>query len=62
MKKYEKPLVSVIELQLKENIAAVNTTVYKGVGKTMTQKGVYNMALSQNGTGLNAIDGLVDPS
>ena len=62
MKKYEKPLVSVIELQLKENIAAVNTTVYKGAGKSMTSQGVYNMALSQNGTGLNAIDGLVDPS
>ncbi len=62
MKKYEKPLVSVIELQLKENIAAVNTTVYKGAGKAMTSQGVYNMALSQNGTGLNPIDGLVDPS
>ncbi len=62
MKKYEKPLVSVIELQLKENIAAVNTTVYKGTANAMTQKGVYNMALSQSGTGLNAIDGLVDPS
>ncbi|MBQ3181384.1 MAG: hypothetical protein IJB50_01295 [Clostridia bacterium] len=30
MKMYVKPSINVIELQLKENIAAVPTTVYKG--------------------------------
>ncbi len=53
MKRYEKPSVSVIELQLKENIAAVPTTVYKGLTGTNNSK-LVDMALTQEGTGIVA--------
>lgn len=58
MKKYVKPSINVIELQLKENIAAVPTTVYKGSSRAQaaaTQKAV-NMALTMEGTGINNKD------
>lgn len=45
MKMYVKPSIEVIELQLKEDIAAVPTTVYKG----KTQKAAdLNYALKAN--------------
>jgi hypothetical protein len=54
MKKYVKPSINVIELQLKENIAAVPTTVYKGSTRTsaLSQQRAVSMALSAEGTGL----------
>lgn len=54
MKRYEKPNISVIELQLKENIAAVPTTVYKGSSKSAaaSNSSLVSMALSEGGTGL----------
>lgn len=58
MKFYVKPSVNVIELQLKENIAAVPTTVYKGSSRdsaVQAQKTV-NLALSMEGTGLSDSD------
>lgn len=54
MKLYVKPSVNVIELQLKENIAAVPTTVYKGSSRQSAvdaQKTV-NLALSTEGSGI----------
>jgi len=54
MKKYVKPSINVIELQLKENIAAVPTTVYKGNSRTQavnSQKAV-QLALSSEGSGI----------
>ena len=59
MRRYEKPVISVINLQLKENIAAVPTTVYKGNASTMSQAQLVDMALSQGGTGLKADGNLV---
>lgn len=61
MKKYVKPSINVIELQLKENIAAVPTTVYKGSSRaaaanTSNAKAI-NMVLSAEGTGI-AKDGV----
>ena len=55
MKMYVKPSVNVIELQLKENIAAVPTTVYKGTGRESAVQNArtFNMALSQAGTGIS---------
>lgn len=58
MKFYVKPSMSVIELQLKENIAAVPTTVYKGSSRESAldnQKAV-NLALSNAGTGITNSD------
>ena len=52
MRKYEKPVISVIGLQLKENIAAVPTTVYKGQAAGMSQGQLVDIALSAEGTGL----------
>ena len=54
MKKYVKPSINVIELQLKENIAAVPTTVYKGSSRdsAITQRKAVNMALTVEGSGL----------
>ncbi len=53
MRKYEKPSINVIELQLKENIAAVPTTVYKGSSKAGISNGsLVSMALSETNTGL----------
>jgi len=54
MKMYVKPNMSVIELQLKENIAAVPTTVYKGNTRdtAVANASKVSMALSQGGTGL----------
>ncbi len=54
MKKYVKPSINVIELQLKENIAAVPTTVYKGSSRSnaiRAEKAV-SMALSLEGSGI----------
>lgn len=50
MKTYVKPSVNVIELQLRENIAAVPTTVYKGSARNSTQasQAAYNLALGTN--------------
>lgn len=61
MKKYEKPIINVIELQLKENIAAVPTTVYKGSSKSAasSNSSLVSMALSEGGTGLAKSEGLV---
>ncbi len=55
MKKYVKPSINVIELQLKENIAAVPTTVYKGSTResALTQSSKVNMALTAEGSGLD---------
>ena len=54
MKFYVKPSVNVIELQLKENIAAVPTTVYKGSSRAsaLNEQLAVNLALSSEGTGL----------
>lgn len=55
MKKYEKPSVQVIELQLKENIASVPTTVYKSLtAETATSPEVFQMALSEENIGFTA--------
>lgn len=61
MKRYEKPSISVIELQLKENIAAVPTTVYKGSSKSAaaSNSSLVSMALSEGGTGLQKDGDLV---
>ena len=52
MRKYEKPVISVIGLQLKENIAAVPTTVYKGQAAGMSQGQLVDVVLSSECTGL----------
>lgn len=56
MKMYVKPSIEVIELQLKENIAAVPTTVYRGSvkGGTFTKvEGNQNkLNLTKDATGL----------
>ena len=54
MKMYVKPSVNVIELQLKENIAAVPTTVYKGSSRVsdVAQAAKVNLALSSTGAGI----------
>lgn len=52
MKKYVKPSINVIELQLKENIAALPTTVYKGSKSAKTSQ-LYSIALSSANTGLD---------
>lgn len=60
MKKYEKPSLHVIELQLKEDIAAVPTTVYKGSKTSAVSNGqLVSMALSEGNTGLDKQAGLV---
>lgn len=55
MKMYVKPSVNVIELQLKENIAAVPTTVFKGSSRAsaVAEATALNIALSSEGTGLS---------
>lgn len=55
MKMYVKPSVNVIELQLKENIAAVPTTVFKGSSRdnALAAATKVNLALSSEGTGLS---------
>lgn len=53
MKKYVKPSINVIELQLKENIAAVPTTVFKGSKGSMNSK-LLDIALKAENTGLSA--------
>ena len=52
MKKYVKPSMNIIELQLKENIAALPTTVYKG-SKANKSSQLLNIALSAANTGLS---------
>jgi len=54
MKFYVKPSVNVIELQLKENIAAVPTTVYKGSSResAVDSQLAVNLALSSEGSGI----------
>jgi len=55
MKKYEKPSVQVIELQIKEDIAALPTTVYKRIGGNTNSSGqAFQMALSMKNTGLGS--------
>lgn len=49
MKMYIKPSIEVIELQLKEDIAAVPTTVYKGKTKKISS---HDYALKAD-TGIN---------
>lgn len=51
MKKYEKPSVQVIELQIKEDIAALPTTVYKGSNSSSR---AFQMALTAKNTGLGS--------
>lgn len=51
MKMYVKPSISVIELQLKEDIAAVPTTVYTGKKGNFT-KTSGNQTLKSTETGL----------
>ena len=53
MKKYVKPSMNIIELQLKENIAALPTTVYRGSKST---KNLLNIALSSERTGLQKLE------
>ena len=55
MKMYVKPSIEVIELQLKENIAAVPTTVYKGKKNSMAYDASSsgNKALKAADTGLD---------
>ena len=53
MKMYVKPSIEVIELQLKENIAAVPTTVYRGSKAGMNASAqAYDIALNAKNTGL----------
>ena len=60
MKQYEKPSMQVIDLQLKEDIAAVPTTVYKGSSSSSVGSGsLVSMALSEGNTGLNGDGDLV---
>lgn len=54
MKLYVKPSINVIELQLKENIAAVPTTVYKGETREAASVSNVYLALSSEGSGLAA--------
>jgi len=53
MKKYTKPCLNVIELQLKENIAAagIKTTVYKG--SVASGADLLSLALSETGIDLS---------
>ncbi len=51
MKKYVKPSINVIELQLKENIAGLPTTVYRGSASSKNSA-LYNIALSTEKSGL----------
>lgn len=53
MKKYTKPCLNVIELQLKENIAAakIATTVYKG--SVASGADLLSLALSETGIDLS---------
>ncbi len=64
--RYEKPIVNVIDLQIKENIAAVDTTVYKGTTLNAVDAGTASlqMALTEANSGISAgsSEGLVDPS
>lgn len=63
MRKYEKPSINVIELQLRENIAAVSTTVFKGSSEAearTNQQELISMALSPSLTGLDRTPGLID--
>lgn len=60
VKSYVKPSFQVIELQLKENIAAVPTTVYKHATATNTNAEVFTMALSEANIGF-AVDGITIP-
>lgn len=63
MKRYEKPAISVINLQLRENIAAVPTTVFKGSKASMPSAGsLVSMALTEKATGIGKDDsnGLID--
>ncbi len=54
MKTYVKPSMNVIELQLKENIAAVPTTVYKASSRAAAASSAarVELALSEAGTGI----------
>ena len=45
MKRYEKPSIHVMDLQLKENIAAIDTTVYTGVASSYSNAELVNLAL-----------------
>ncbi len=62
MKMYEKPSIQVIELQSKENIAAVPTTVYKGKNVAASGGRAFNMALSKGNIGFSAAEAGVDSS
>jgi len=56
MKMYVKPSISVIELQLKENIAAVPTTVYRGKKGNFTSSIDNEKKLSFANSGLATTD------
>lgn len=61
MKNYVKPSINVIELQLKENIAAVPTTVYKGSTKTAASSASFKRSLALT-TANSGVDGTYDSS
>ena len=58
MKRYVKPSVQVIELQLKENIAAIPTTVHIGAtaNPTNSSEQAFNLVLSQKNIGFTAVE------
>lgn len=58
MKRYEKPSIEVIELQLKENIAAIRTTVHIGATAQATNSSAeaFNLALSKANIGFTSGD------
>lgn len=58
MRKYEKPVISVMDLQLREDIAAIPTTVYKGKSSSYSNAALVHMALTNDATGL-AKDGII---
>lgn len=59
MRKYEKPSIRVMDLQLKENIAAVPTTIFRGTASGTSA--TYNAAnvLKKSETGLDVLGDLV---
>lgn len=60
MKIYEKPSIHVFELQLKESIAKVPTTVYKNSASSSTPSYLVEMALTETNTGLTKDNLLVN--
>ena len=58
MRKYEKPSISVMNLQLKEDIAAAtDVSLFKGNANNTPSATLVQMALSQEGTGITKAQG-----